>query len=212
MMPRAGTVKLTNVLRYAGGSIQDGDTLALLSEGNSFDDAAEAAGDEFGDVFVTFTDRTRYFEVGDLIGNLTMAMYQEYLEEHILGPFVLGKIISMTTTDPDVVIPELGQSWSEPEFGRVKTTDADTSGTAVFFIGGGYSAGNSAGKAVLAIDVFTGAVVKKFTTGMNYSVASNVKIVDADHNGFVDKVYVGDLRRPDVAFRPRLQRMPRVIR
>jgi type IV pilus assembly protein PilY1 len=95
--------------------------------------------------------------------------------------------------DPDVVIAELGQSWSEPQFGVVKTTDEDTSGTAVFFIGAGYSADNSAGKAVLAVNVFTGAVVKKFATGINYSVASSVKVVDADHNGFVDKVYVGDL-------------------
>jgi Tfp pilus tip-associated adhesin PilY1 len=190
---RTGTLELTNVLRYAGGSIQDGDTLALLSDGNSFDDAAVAAGDEFGDVFVTFTDRTRYFEVGDLIGNLTMAMYDEYLAERTLGPFVLGKIVSIATTDPDVVIPELGESWSEPQFGTVKTSNADTSGTAVFFIGGGYSADNSTGNAVLAINVFTGAVVKKFTASMDYSVVSNVKIVDADNNGFVDKVYVGDL-------------------
>jgi type IV pilus assembly protein PilY1 len=119
--------------------------------------------------------------------------YQDYMGGRPTGPFVWGKIISLTNTDPDVVIPELGQSWSEPEFGLVKTTDADTNGTAVFFIGGGYSADNSAGKAVLAINVITGAVVKKFTTGMNYSVASTVKVVDADHNGFVDKIYVGDL-------------------
>ncbi|MGD9044189.1 MAG: PilC/PilY family type IV pilus protein, partial [Desulfobacterales bacterium] len=190
---RTGTVELTDVLRYAGGTIQDGDTLALLSDGNSFDDVAVAAGNEFGDVFVTFADRTRHFGVGDLIGNLTMAMYQEYLEERILGPFVLGKIVSVTTTDPDVIIPELGQSWSEPQFGVVKTSDEDTSGTAVFFVGGGYSADNSVGNAVLAINVLTGAVVKKFTASMDYSVVSDVKIVDADHNGFVDKVYVGDL-------------------
>jgi Tfp pilus tip-associated adhesin PilY1 len=190
---RTGTMELTDIIRYAGGTFQDGDTLALLSDGNSFDDAAVAAGDEFGDVFVTFTDRTRNFEDGDLIGNLTMAMYQDYLEDHTLGPFVLGKIVSMTTTDPDVVIPELGESWSEPQFGLVKTSNADTSGTAVFFIGGGYSADNSAGNAVLAVNIFTGAVVKKFTASMDYSVVSNIKIVDADNNGFVDKVYVGDL-------------------
>jgi len=109
--------------------------------------------------------------------------------------------------DPDVIIPELGESWSEPEFGLVKTTDADTSGTPVFFIGGGYSADNSAGKAVVAVNLFSGAVVRKFTevdpdttdldktadTAMNYSVSSSVKVVDEDGNGFVDKVYVGDL-------------------
>ncbi|MCK5205557.1 MAG: hypothetical protein KAR15_16865, partial [Desulfobacterales bacterium] len=54
-------------------------------------------------------------------------------------------------TDPDVIIPALGESWSEPEFGLVKTTDADTSGTPVCFIGGGYSADNSAGKAMVAV-------------------------------------------------------------
>jgi len=100
---------------------------------------------------------------------------------------------------PDVVIPELGESWAEPRFGLVKTWDDDdeehNDGTPVFFIGGGYSSDNSAGKAVLAINVFTGGVVKKFSniTGMNYSIPSSVTLVDGDSNGFVDKVYVGDL-------------------
>jgi type IV pilus assembly protein PilY1 len=90
-------------------------------------------------------------------------------------------------------ISELGETWSEPQFGRVKTSDGDTTGTPVFFIGGGYSSNNSLGKAVIAINVLTGAVVKKFTTGMNYSIASSVRLIDGDTNGFVDKVYVGDL-------------------
>jgi Tfp pilus tip-associated adhesin PilY1 len=108
---------------------------------------------------------------------------------------------------PDVIIPELGESWAEPQFGLVKTTDSDTDGTAVFFIGGGYSENNTAGKAVVAVNVFTGAVVRKFTdvrsyttdtahttdTNIYYSVASSVKVIDEDHNGFIDKVYVGDL-------------------
>jgi type IV pilus assembly protein PilY1 len=109
------------------------------------------------------------------------------------SPEYLWRIGTSNDATPDVVIAELGQSWSEPQFGLVKTSDYDTSGTAVLFIGAGYSADNSAGNAVLAINALTGAVVKKFTTGMNYSVASNVKVVDADHNGFVDKIYVGDL-------------------
>ena len=96
---------------------------------------------------------------------------------------------------PDVIISELGESWSEPQFGLVKTSDTDTDGTPVFFIGGGYSSDNSAGNAVLAINVFDGSVVRKFTsiTGMNYSIPSSVTLVDGDSNGFVDKVYVGDL-------------------
>ena len=97
---------------------------------------------------------------------------------------------------PDVVISELGESWSEPQFGLVKTSDEDDDdGTPVFFIGGGYSSDNSAGKAVIAINVFDGTVEKKFSsiTGMNYSFPSSVTVVDGDGNGFVDKLYVGDL-------------------
>ncbi|MFC1881483.1 pilus assembly protein [Thermodesulfobacteriota bacterium] len=108
---------------------------------------------------------------------------------------------------PDVFIPELGESWSVPQFGLVKTTDSDTDGTAVFFIGGGYSEYNSAGRAVVAVNVFTGEVVRKFTdvityttdtahttdTNIYYSVPSTVKVIDEDNNGFVDKIYVGDL-------------------
>ena len=96
-------------------------------------------------------------------------------------------------TAPTTVIAELGQTWSEPQFGVVKTTDADITGTPVFFIGGGYSSNNSSGKAVIAVNVLTGAVVKKFTSGMNYSFPSTVLVVDENDNGFVDKVYVGDL-------------------
>jgi type IV pilus assembly protein PilY1 len=94
---------------------------------------------------------------------------------------------------PTTVIRELGQTWSEPQFGLVKTTDEDTAGTPVFFVGGGYSSDNSSGKAVIAVNVLTGAVVKKFTTGMNYSFPSAVAVIDENDNGFADKVYVGDL-------------------
>ena len=94
---------------------------------------------------------------------------------------------------PTTVIAELGETWSEPRFGVVKTTDGDTIGTPVFFVGGGYSSNNSSGKAVIAVNVLTGAVVKKFTTGMNYSFPSSVLVIDENDNGFVDKIYVGDL-------------------
>jgi Tfp pilus tip-associated adhesin PilY1 len=189
-----GTVELSNILRNAGGTFQDGDTLRLWNGAGEWHDAALVVGAETGSVFVTFDNRTRHFYPGQWLGNLTSGMYQDWdFGNGVTGPFVWGKIVSMTSTDPDVVIPELGQSWSEPEFGRVKTTDNDTTGTVLCFIGGGYSADNSAGKALVAVNVFTGAVVKKFTAGMNYSVPSTVKVVDEDGNGFVDKIYVGDL-------------------
>jgi type IV pilus assembly protein PilY1 len=94
---------------------------------------------------------------------------------------------------PTTVISELGETWAEPRFGVVRTSDSDATGTPVFFIGGGYSSDYSSGKAVIAVNVMTGTVVKKFTTGMNYSFPSSVLVVDENNNGFVDKVYVGDL-------------------
>jgi type IV pilus assembly protein PilY1 len=94
---------------------------------------------------------------------------------------------------PTTVIAELGETWSEPQFGLVKITNGDTTGTPVFFVGGGYSSNNSSGKAVIAVEVLTGAVVKKFTTGMNYSFPSSVLVIDENDNGFVNKIYVGDL-------------------
>lgn len=106
---------------------------------------------------------------------------------------------------PNQVIAELGESWADPLFGKVKTTAVPT-GVPVFFIGGGYSSGNTKGKAVLAINVLTGAAVKTFKndtdgnaltgtniTGMDYSIPSNVRLLDTDSNGFIDKVYVGDM-------------------
>jgi type IV pilus assembly protein PilY1 len=122
--------------------------------------------------------------------------------------FIWGKISTVTPNiNPDVIIPELGESWSEPQFGLVKTSDTENMGTSVFFIGGGYSSDNSSGKAVIAVDVFTGAVVRKFTlisadtldltqttdAPMQYSIPSAVKLIDENDNGFIDKVYVGDL-------------------
>ncbi len=116
-----------------------------------------------------------------------------------VSPVYLWRISADSAFSPDAVISELGESWSEPQFARVKTSDADTTGTLVFFIGGGFSSDNSAGAAVLAIDLFSGAVVKKFVndgvdnTDMNYSIPGTLSIIDENNNGFVDKIYTGDL-------------------
>ena len=132
-----------------------------------------------------------------------------------IGPADVAAAVGIPA--PDTIIPEMGESWSEPEFGTVKDGAADKE---VFFIGGGFSADNSKGKAVLAIEVLTGAVVWQFiddsgdqTTGlsagqiialsavtttisdMDYSIPSTVRTVAGTTNvtiGFVDKVYVGD--------------------
>lgn len=96
--------------------------------------------------------------------------------------------------------PYLGNTWSEPVFGKVKTSDSDTTGTDVMFVGGGYSYDNSTGNAIYAINVQDGSLVKEFrnstgvTSGsMDYCIPSNLTVVDIDGNGFIDKAYVGDV-------------------
>jgi Tfp pilus tip-associated adhesin PilY1 len=96
------------------------------------------------------------------------------------------------------VIPELGETWSDSQFGVVKTSDIDSDpGTDVVFLGGGYSEDNSKGNCILAINVKTGAVVKKITASdasdMTYSIPSKIVAIDGDDNGFTDKLYVGDM-------------------
>ncbi len=100
---------------------------------------------------------------------------------------------------PDHVVPALGQTWAEPVFALVRTSDEDETGTPVFFIGGGYTPDNSSGKAVLAIRVLDGTVLRIWyngsaaVSGMNYAIPSAATVVDEDANGFADTVYVGDV-------------------
>lgn len=111
--------------------------------------------------------------------------------------------IAQTAGIPEAttVIPELGETWSTPQFGVVKIPDpADSSSLLpidVVFIGGGYSEDNSKGRCILAINAATGEVVKEFTvaddTGMTYSIPSKIFVLDRDYNGFTDKLYVGDM-------------------
>jgi type IV pilus assembly protein PilY1 len=128
----------------------------------------------------------------------------------------------LNVTDPDAPVylgavgqaevPGLGETWSEPVFGVVKTSGADT---AVLFVGGGYSADNSAGCAVAVVDIedptdvagspIGGILVFKnghtpsaagygeTIANMDYSIASSVTVLDRDGNDLVDVVYVGDL-------------------
>lgn len=161
------------------------------------DPNVDGSTDTNGDGDINFKDRDRVILVcGERKGGTS------YFALDVTDPFAPEFLWRINPSDdsatlgipaPDGVIPELGETWAEPRFGLVKTSDADTIGTPVFFIGGGNSSDNSLGKAVIVINVLDASVVKKFTTGMDYSVASSVSVVDADSNGFVDKLYVGDL-------------------
>jgi type IV pilus assembly protein PilY1 len=108
-------------------------------------------------------------------------------------PQYLWRIDNMVTG-----FEELGQSWSEPQIGKVKAgAEGSETDEIVAIIGGGYSPDNSAGRALYVIDVLTGALVKTFTVSnhanMTYSIPSTVLAVDTTFDNYINRVYVGDL-------------------
>ncbi len=98
-------------------------------------------------------------------------------------------------TDSEI-LAKLGQSWSEPAIGRVKIkVGNEIYERWVAFIGGGFDKTNVVGKAFFVIDIKTGDIIKEFSglSGMDYSLAAPPTAVDSNFNGYVDKVYIGDL-------------------
>ncbi len=110
-------------------------------------------------------------------------------------PLYLWRISPVNDTEfaEPLIYSELGESWSEPRFGKVKRNDTDTEGVDAMIIGGGYSDDNSAGTSIYIIELLTGNLLKEFSFGLDYSFASTVNALDIDDNGFLDKFYVGDL-------------------
>ena len=90
----------------------------------------------------------------------------------------------------------LGQTWSMPRITRIKgSTDP------VLIMGAGYdpvaedsspAAASTVGRGVYVINMRTGARLGFIAT--DYSVPADVSIVDSDGDGFVDRVYVVDVR------------------
>jgi type IV pilus assembly protein PilY1 len=96
--------------------------------------------------------------------------------------------------DPNylTILAKLGQSWSEPAIGRVKVGDHEKW---VAFIGGGFPAPDN-GKVFYVVDMKTGIPIKEFSGlgGMDYSLAAPPTAVDTNLDGYIDKVYIGDLK------------------
>jgi type IV pilus assembly protein PilY1 len=96
--------------------------------------------------------------------------------------------------------PNIGETWSEPAMGKVKI---GTSDKWAMFVGGGYNTGtnNDSGKAFFVVDLENGGKLWEYYNNsasddrqyMNFSIASNPTAVDLDNNGYVDRVYVGDV-------------------
>ncbi|HZO43535.1 MAG TPA: PilC/PilY family type IV pilus protein [Methylomirabilota bacterium] len=94
---------------------------------------------------------------------------------------------------------KMGETWSEPAIGKVNIGGADKF---VMFVGGGYDTAqnNATGKAFFAVDLSNGSkLFEYYNSGgndnayMNFSIAANPTAVDLNNNGYVDRVYVGDV-------------------
>jgi type IV pilus assembly protein PilY1 len=103
---------------------------------------------------------------------------------------------------------DLGETWSRPAIGRVKLSTGGGGGGGstpkdvwVVFVGAGYDPVASTTK-ILAIDIATGAILTKGSTEAVFDVGqisskNNLpgapRAVDADFDGYIDFVLIGDL-------------------
>jgi len=81
---------------------------------------------------------------------------------------------------------KIGQTWSTPAIGKVQYGSEDYW---VAFVGSGYKAKE---EDFYIIDLSTGDVLWSFRA--NDEIPGSPAIIDIDHNGYVDRVYIGDLK------------------
>ena len=103
--------------------------------------------------------------------------------------------------------PYLGEPWSAISIGRVRIGGEERW---IGVIGGGYDAADCSsggcdalkrrGKGIIVFDLYTGVPIWSFTHNdstnpdMDYSIPSQVSLVDSDNDGFIDRAYVGDIK------------------
>lgn len=100
------------------------------------------------------------------------------------------------------IFAKLGETWSTPQVAQVK---GNTNPVLIF--GAGYDAAQedlppgslrdaTMGHGIYIVDAFTGDLVRfinPYAAGESkYSIASDVRIIDSDFDGFADRLYVGD--------------------
>jgi type IV pilus assembly protein PilY1 len=123
-----------------------------------------------------------------------------------------GQLCTGTTCTANAAFNELGQTWSSPEAGKIRSPGG--AGTVALFFAGGYdtqedgvppaASANTMGRAVYIVDADTGAVINWFGAGgpgvmisgaMTYSIPSDLHVVnsDFDSQNFLDRIYVGDM-------------------
>jgi len=110
--------------------------------------------------------------------------------------------------DSQGVFARLGETWSKPVMAKLRYKDAGTvKFEHVLVFGGGYdnriddeALANSGspipgvkGNGVYIVNAKTGALIKSFTGGnLQHSVPGDVRVLDIDKNGSIDRLYFGD--------------------
>ncbi|HEX5638697.1 MAG TPA: PilC/PilY family type IV pilus protein [Burkholderiaceae bacterium] len=98
--------------------------------------------------------------------------------------------------DVDADYTSLGQTWSMPRVALLKGRTEP-----VLIMGGGYDAAaedaspsgaTTMGRGVYVIDISDGDLIARHVT--DYSVPADVSVLDSDGDGFVDRIYVADVR------------------
>jgi type IV pilus assembly protein PilY1 len=115
-----------------------------------------------------------------------------------LSPILLWEISPSTSG-----YEELGQTWSSPLIGKVRSGSGEKW---VAFIGGGYDENqdndpvvlpDSKGRGIYVVDVLTGSLVRRYSNAedgsMTYCIPSDIAKIDTDGDGFIDRLYVGDM-------------------
>jgi type IV pilus assembly protein PilY1 len=110
-----------------------------------------------------------------------------------LNPKYLWEFPNPSDPNYATTLEKLGQSWSEPAIGKVKVGGKERW---VAFIGGGFRTTGDEGRVFYVVDMKTGLPIKEFSKleGMDKSLAAPCTAVDTNADGFVEKVYIGDLK------------------
>ncbi len=112
-------------------------------------------------------------------------------------------ITYQTTVTNTTAYQELGETWSTPGVAKIKSASGDKW---VAFIGGGYDvnednlpvvANDTIGRAIYAVDISNGNLFWSHShatdANMKYCIPSDIAHVDTNGDGYIDRLYVGDL-------------------
>jgi type IV pilus assembly protein PilY1 len=143
-----------------------------------------------------------------LVGNYdsTHTNYCGYYALNITSSLSPAYLWHINTFNATTQAPYMGDSWSKMMVGRVRYFESGSEKEKwVGFIGAGYNGGDCSGggacdtrgKGFFVIDLADGSVLWSYTrynnTDITHSMPAQPAIVDTDNDGFVDRVYLGDL-------------------